>query len=287
MACDLEPTCHFHFRIFSCTLSEDMIDVDIKVCTLKAIHTFRKDRNTQISRCSPWGMEVKLFLSLCKKIKDYIKECQAIVNPFTHRSPPSRPNPSPFKKRPKAKPVKRSNLATRCNIEKLSKPRKVNVGYHPGFQKQNWLAKAKEAETITQAPTFTQQAAMVVVPTQLAASSVTFIQPGIDSAASAQPTVTSLNQSQMSPWYCAICMYTRKWCPTKCPMPLKSDWSNLEEEKHTTEQNKEEETEYWDSDLQKKKKELEEQELKNNKKDPQSSPEFTSTTEIEMEIWSV
>ena len=40
---------------------------------------------------------------------------------------------SPFAKRPKATPVKRRN------IEKLFKPRKVNVGFHPGFVQKTGL----------------------------------------------------------------------------------------------------------------------------------------------------
>ena len=119
--------------ILSCTLPEDTINVDIKGHTLKGIHTFRKDGTTQISRFSPWGMEVKPFPSLWKKMKNYIEECQAIVNPFTHRSYPSRPKPSSFVKGSKATPVERSNLVTRHNIEKLSKQRKVNVGYYPKY----------------------------------------------------------------------------------------------------------------------------------------------------------
>ena len=34
----------------------------------------------------------------------YIEECQAIANPFTNRSYPSRPKPSPFAKGPTARP---------------------------------------------------------------------------------------------------------------------------------------------------------------------------------------
>ena len=120
MTCDLEPTSNFLFGFFLCTLPEDMITVDITVHTLKEFHTFRKDRNAQISRCSPWSMEVKPFPSLWKKMKDYIEEHQAIASLFTNRSYPYRPEPSPFAKRHKTTPVKRSNLVTIPNIEKLS-----------------------------------------------------------------------------------------------------------------------------------------------------------------------
>ena len=122
MACDLESTCNSLFGFFLCTLLEDMINVDIKVCSLKGIQTFRKDRNTQISRYSPWGMEVKPFPSLWKKIEDYIEESHAVANPFINRPYPSIPKPSPFAKRLKATPGKRSNLVTRHNIEKPFKP---------------------------------------------------------------------------------------------------------------------------------------------------------------------
>ena len=74
MACNLDPTCNLLFGYLLCSLPEDMIDVDITVHMLKGIHTFRKDWIMQISRCSPWGMGVKPFPSLRKKMKDYIEE---------------------------------------------------------------------------------------------------------------------------------------------------------------------------------------------------------------------
>ena len=170
----------------------------------------------QISRCSLSSTDAKPFSSLQKKMKDYIKEYQAIANPFMHSSFPSRPNPSPFAERPKGTPVKRSNMVTRCNIEKLSKPRKINVGYHPGLFQPNWLAKAKEAEATIQAPRFAQPSAMVVIPTQQAEVSVTFIQPATVSAVPTQPAVTSPKQSS---GYCATCTTARMQCPTEYPMP--------------------------------------------------------------------
>ena len=102
MACNLAPTCNYLFGYFLCTLLEDMIDVDITMYMMKDIHTFRKDKTMQISKCSPWRMGVKPFPSLRKKMKDYIEESQTTVSPFIHRSYPSMPNPSPFAKQPKA-----------------------------------------------------------------------------------------------------------------------------------------------------------------------------------------
>ena len=124
------------------------------------------------------------------------------------------------------------------------------MGYYAGFLQQNWFAKTKEVEAITQAPTFTQPVASVVITTQQAATSVKFPQLATVAAASAQPKVTSPDQSQKSPGYCVICTPAGKWCATKYLMPIKSDWSDLEEEKDSNEQNKKgEEIEDWDGNL--------------------------------------
>ena len=147
-------------------------------------------------------------------MKDYIKECQAIANPFTDISYPSRPNPSPFAKWPKATPVKISNVVTSCNINKLSKPRKINVGYDPAFFQQNWLAKVREAEAVS-------LAALVVIPTQQVEVSFTLMQPATVPDAPTQPSITMCNQTKKSIGYCAICTPTGKQCSKEYPMPLK------------------------------------------------------------------
>ena len=42
MACNLSANCDLIFGILSCNLPEDTIDMDLKVCTLQGIHTFKK-----------------------------------------------------------------------------------------------------------------------------------------------------------------------------------------------------------------------------------------------------
>ena len=107
-------------------------------------------------------------------------------------------------------------------------------------------------EATSQAPTFAQPAASVVIPTQQTDASITFIQPATVPAAPTQPSVTLSDQTQKSPGYCVICTPARKQCSTEYPTPLKSDWLDSEkEEKDTNEQIKvEEEVEDWDGDLQ-------------------------------------
>ena len=124
MACDLDPQCIFLYGYFTHNLPEDTIDVEVTVCTLKRICTFRKYHNTKTSTCSPWGTLVRTFPSLRRKMKDYIEEHQSIINPFaTNREYPNRPSPSSFAKKPKSTPITRRYMETKCNIKKLYKAR--------------------------------------------------------------------------------------------------------------------------------------------------------------------
>ena len=108
--------------------------MDLKVSTLQGIHIYEKDRIT-------WGTEVKLFLSLQKKMAECLNCRQVIATPFANRSYQPRPNPTA---------MRRHNLVTltRPNREKPSQPRKVNVGPLPKATQRNWviILKAKEAE---------------------------------------------------------------------------------------------------------------------------------------------
>ena len=149
MACKLSTNCNL---ILSCNLSEDTIDVDLRVHTLWGIHTYKKDRSTQVIKCSPWGNEVKPFLSLQKKMVEFMRCRQIITAPFANRS---------FQPRPKVA-ARKQNLVTltRPNREKLSQPRNINVRPLPLAIQQNWLAYLKVKEVAgassSQAPTPSQ-----------------------------------------------------------------------------------------------------------------------------------
>ena len=115
MACELAANCDLIFGILTCSLPEDTIDMDLKVHTLWGIHTYEKDRGTQVIKCIPWGTEVKCFPSLQKKMMEYLRWRKIIATPFANRS---------YQPRPKATAIRRSNLVpiTRPNRERLSQP---------------------------------------------------------------------------------------------------------------------------------------------------------------------
>ena len=139
MACKCSVNCNVIFGILSCNLPEDTIDVDLKVHTLWGIHTYKKKRSTQAIKCSPWGTEVKPFLSLQKKMAEFLRCRQITTTPFANSS---------LRSRPKATAARRCSLVTltRPNKEKLSQSRKVNVGPLPKATLRNWLPMLKAKE---------------------------------------------------------------------------------------------------------------------------------------------
>ena len=75
---------------------------------------------------------------------------------------------------PKATPARKRTVITNCNIVKLSKPRKVNVGYYSPALQQNWVEQAT-FPTQPKAPEAMSQASSV--PTQQMEASFTYTQP--------------------------------------------------------------------------------------------------------------
>ena len=73
MACKLAANSDLIFGILTCNLPKDTIDMNLKVCPLWGIHTYKKDRRTQVIKCSPWGTEVKPFLSIQRKMAEYLR----------------------------------------------------------------------------------------------------------------------------------------------------------------------------------------------------------------------
>ena len=61
MTSELMTQCDIIFGFLKCALPDNAIDVDLKVCTLKGIHTFQKDYKLQTMKCSPWGNEVQSY----------------------------------------------------------------------------------------------------------------------------------------------------------------------------------------------------------------------------------
>ena len=129
MACEVLTQCNLIFGILRCTLPQDTIDVDLKVCSLQGIHTYKKDRSIQVIKCSPCGANVQLFQILQKKMAEFMKHRQIITTPFANRS---------FQPTPRVA-TRECNLIplTRPKRGKLYQPRKINVRPLPEATWQN------------------------------------------------------------------------------------------------------------------------------------------------------
>ena len=80
---NLRAQCNFAFHNFSCALPEDMIDIEVTIWMVDGIHTYKKDRMTQVTSYSPWSRQLKPLPSLRKKITKYEEEKNRSFNPFT------------------------------------------------------------------------------------------------------------------------------------------------------------------------------------------------------------
>ena len=90
---------------------------------------------------------------------EYLRQRQIITTPFANRS---------YQSRPKATAIRNHNLVTptRPNREKVSQPRKVNVGPLPKAMQRNWLTtlKVNQAE-----PAASKQASALTQPAEATA----------------------------------------------------------------------------------------------------------------------
>ena len=67
MAKDLIAVCNFVNAVKKFKLRKGIIDVDLKVHTLKGIHTYKKDRDNLIKKFSPVSDELISFPSFKRK----------------------------------------------------------------------------------------------------------------------------------------------------------------------------------------------------------------------------
>ena len=72
MACILCPEFNFMNGYFRCLLPYKTLDVEVKVVTMRGVHTFRRDRTTKIIQCNPWSARFHPYSTLIKKMRTYL-----------------------------------------------------------------------------------------------------------------------------------------------------------------------------------------------------------------------
>ena len=73
MACLLQPECNFLHDFFRCKLPVEVVDIEVKITLMWGMHIFRRDRMTQLIKCTPWSTRLHLHPTIIKKMKTFLE----------------------------------------------------------------------------------------------------------------------------------------------------------------------------------------------------------------------
>ena len=113
---------NFLHVFFRCKLPVEVVDVEMKVTSMQGMHIFRRDRMTQLIKCTHWSTKLCLHPTIVKKMKTFLevetKMGPIILTPVSQFRPPlpeTNPNfrrSDTTEKRKKATPKKKFRPAT-------------------------------------------------------------------------------------------------------------------------------------------------------------------------------
>ena len=132
MACILMPQCNFAYKYFRCALPEETIDIEVRVKTMKGIHTFRRDHTTQVIFCKPWSPILHPYTSLVWKMQTYL-ELEGQNSSLPHESLSScqthfaTEDPSSQESRWQKKRIK-TPVKRQFKVRLVEKPLPINIG---------------------------------------------------------------------------------------------------------------------------------------------------------------
>ena len=52
---------------------QKVVDVEVKITSMQGMHIFRRDRMTQLIKCTPWNMRLHLHPTIIKKMKTFLE----------------------------------------------------------------------------------------------------------------------------------------------------------------------------------------------------------------------
>ena len=69
----LQPECNFLHGFFRCKLLVEVVEVEIKITSMQGTHILRRDRTTQLIKCTPWSTRLCLHPTTIKKMKTFLE----------------------------------------------------------------------------------------------------------------------------------------------------------------------------------------------------------------------
>ena len=128
MACILQPECNFLYSYFRCHLPVEVVDMEVKITSMQGTHIFRRDRTTQLIKCTPWSLRLHPHPTIIKKTRIFLEVerklgpiPQSSSNQFRPPQPDTNPNirkaTKTTEKRKRVASTKRfkANIATKPN----------------------------------------------------------------------------------------------------------------------------------------------------------------------------
>ena len=123
MVCLLQPEHNFLHGYFRCRLPVEVVDIEVKITSMQGMHIFRRDRMTQLIKCTPCSTRLHLHPTIIKKMKTFLKvedkmgpiPVPASGNQFRPPLPETNPNVwrnDVTEKRKRATPEKKFRPAT-------------------------------------------------------------------------------------------------------------------------------------------------------------------------------
>ena len=73
MACLLQLECNFLHGFFRCRPPVEVVDIEVKITSMQGVHIFRRDRMTQLIKCTSWSIRLCLHPTIIKKIKTFLE----------------------------------------------------------------------------------------------------------------------------------------------------------------------------------------------------------------------
>ena len=69
----LAPECNFPHSFFRCHLPIEAVDVEVKITSMQGTHVFRRDRTSQLIKCTPWSARLCSHPTIIKKMRTFLE----------------------------------------------------------------------------------------------------------------------------------------------------------------------------------------------------------------------
>ena len=143
MACILQPECNFLHGYFRCCLPVEVVDVEVEITSMQGTHIFRRDRTTQLIKCTPWSARLHPHPTVIKKMRTFL-EVKGKLGPIPQSSSnqyrPPQPDTNPNARKATKTTGKRKRVAT-------TKRFKANIATKPNESVAQPLMTTSKAPT--------------------------------------------------------------------------------------------------------------------------------------------